>query len=406
MSSGRRRSGSRRRRRPTSDIPYLTQSEDLRAFCERARAVGRIGMDTEFVRDKTYYPKLALVQLIVEDQIYLVDPLDRIDLSPLDALVLDPDVEKVLHAATQDLEIFFYRTKAAPRNIFDTQVAAALVGLGHQVGYATLTKKVLGVSLTKDSQYTDWLRRPLSETQERYAAADVEYLFPLREHLVTQLEEMKRMPLLREECALLEPIDNYHSDPAESYRRIKGRRGVKGTRLSALRALGAWREKQAQKRNLPRRWVLPDDTLIALARNLPESLGELASIRGLSGRVQAQHGADILATIAKGRTQPPPASAEKAAELSARGRAAMELVSALVRSLCHAQRIAPAVVSTTAVIEDLVAQWEADSLEKSDNPLLKGWRSELFGSELIDFLNGTIQVSLDSETGLLVIHRP
>ncbi len=372
------------------------------ALCEQAGVAGRFGLDTEFVREKSYYSKLALVQIAVNDTFVLIDPLANLDLAPLDALMLDPTVLKVLHAATQDLEIFYDRTGSVPVNIFDTQVAGSIVGVGHQVGYGSLTERVLGVALKKTSQYTNWLQRPLSAAQESYALDDVRYLLPLMDALMARLTELKRVDAVQEEMQLLSRESLYSVDVAHLAKRIKGGRGLKGAQRNVLLRLTAWREDEAQHRDVPRRWVVADDSLAALARAAPVRERELSSIRGLHPREIKRSGPDILAAIKAGKADPVPEKAPPRAR-AAQGDLGGDFVHLLLKILCQEASIAPAAVATTAVIDELVASWHAGTLEQDGSPLLTGWRGELFGARLLGFMEGRFSVHFSPETGRPVL---
>lgn len=380
--------------------PYLDDA-GLRSYCERARAAGRLALDVEFIRERTYFPRIALVQLAVGDDAALVDPLGECDPAPLDDVISDRAVVKVLHAAVQDLEIFFVRTRRPPANIFDTQIAAALVGLGGQLAYGALVQKMLGVSIPKGESYTDWLQRPLSREQERYALSDVAHLLPLHDRLSERLRELGREAWVAEECAHFEEPGLYEQDPSTVWRRVR-RSGALGPRgLAILRELAGWREAEAREDDRPRRRVLEDDTLVELARMAPATLDDLRRFRGLHPRALARSGEAIVAAIQRGLAIPDAdcPRTEPFEKLDQDAALAAEFLDACLRALASRASIAPGTIGTRAEIEELVARHRAGTLHEGDVPIFRGWRRTLIGDDLLAFLRGETAVSLDPASG-------
>lgn len=379
----------------TPVTPITSQSE-LDSICARAGAAGRFGLDTEFVRDETYYSRLALLQLAVGEEVALVDPLADIDLSPLEALVNDESVVTVLHAGTQDLEIFFQRTGRPAASVFDTQVAGAMCGLGHQVGYAQTVQSVLDVQLSKGSQRSDWLRRPLRAKQLEYAADDVRYLLPLMDVMLEQLGERGRKDVAAAEMARLCDPDRFRVTAASVAARLKGASRLRPRELAIVRRLVAWREEQARRRDIPRRWVVADAPLVDLARDPPTTERELSHIRGLHRRETERSGRAILAAIRTGQADPLPEGPK--VDVSRSANPAGPIVRAVVEALCKSADIAPVMVCTSQSVDLLVAAHADGRLEQAGSPLLEGWRGELLGKPLLAFLEGRLAIRMDPET--------
>ena len=247
-----------RRVNQSSSINILTRADELVEFCSRVRKHGSLALDTEFERERTYKPILQLVQAATPDEAVIVDPLELRDLTPLWQLVADPKIETILHAASQDLEIYWEQAHELPRNLFDTQVAGALLGMGEQPGYADLLRRVLDVRLKKHERVTDWGRRPLSEGQLRYALDDVAYLHELRDELTRDLEELGRRDWLDEELSYYEDIETFEVDKTRLWMRVSRHRSLRARGLAILRELAAWREDKARTRNIPRGRVIQD----------------------------------------------------------------------------------------------------------------------------------------------------
>ena len=297
----------------------ITTTEALAAFCARAATVPYVTVDTEFLRERTYFAQLCLVQLALpgkdEDDAVLVDPLaEGMSLDPLYELFRNEAVVKVFHAARQDLEIFYVEGDVVPKPLFDTQVAAMVCGFGDQVGYETLVRKIAKSSLDKSSRFTDWSRRPLSDAQKTYALGDVTHLRQIYEFLAKQLEKTNRTAWVEEELGQLTNPDNYVVEPAQAWRRLKVRSNA-GKFLAVLKELAAFREAYAQERNVPRNRVIKDDALMEVASTKPKSIGDLGKSRLLQrgpqgrsgrwsfGRRQTRSG-DAIRAIPKPATRP------------------------------------------------------------------------------------------------------
>ena len=361
---------------------------------EQARAVGRIGLDTEFMRERTYAPKLCLLQIAIDDDIWLIDPLEDVDLAGIALLVGDPEVEKVLHAAKQDLEIFYVGFGAKPVNVFDVQIAAGFAGLGASLPYGRLVEETTGKRLEKGESYTDWCRRPLTAAQQRYAADDVRYLIRVADELLSRLAQQGRDSWAREEMQIaLEDETSYAVDPAKAWRKVSGRGNLSGKQLGVLVELARWREETAARRDIPRGWVMKDVALIELARRRPRSKAEIMAVRGISEKDAVRLASEIVQAVERGIEAPavaqdpsPPRSAQ------ARARMLSGLADALVRARCNHAGIAPELVATRGELEAIILDLVTGGADGSRHRLLRGWRRELAGQGVLDLAEGRIAV--------------
>jgi ribonuclease D len=369
----------------------ITTTDALAAFCSSQADSSYITVDTEFVRESTYYPQLCLVQVAGESDAAAIDTLaEGLDLEPLFALLRKPDLLKVFHAARQDLEIFYTMMGAVPAPVFDTQVAAMVLGFGDQVGYEVLVNKILGHSLDKSSRFTDWSRRPLTDRQIDYAMADVDHLRPIYEELQGRLDENGRAHWLTEEMRILTAEDTYRNDPDVAWKRLKAR-GLKPRALAVLQKVAAWREREAQRRNTPRNRVVRDDTVLDIAGSMPSTADDLRRIRGLGKNIpDGRTGQEILAAVKeavdipredlpkmKRREQPPPGVAPT-----------MELLKVLLKAKCDQEGIASRLIATADDLEKLAMDDEADV------QALKGWRRELFGEDALNLKHGRLALTV------------
>lgn len=372
-------------------IQYVDNSQSLSDLCQQLAGSQWLAVDTEFHREKTYYPELCLIQVANDDIIACVDPLAVDDLTPLLDLFYREDMTLVFHAARQDLELFFLLRDSLPAHVFDTQLAATVLGYGDQIGYGNLVKQCLNVDLDKAHARTDWRQRPLSSEQLEYAADDVRYLRSLYHQLNDKLTETGRRSWLKEDFAALSAVKTYQEDPNKSWLRIKGAGRLKPAQLAVLQQLGALREQRAVKHNLPRRWVLKDDVMLDLARFAPASTEAMKKIRGLEQRDIDRHGKAILEAIEKGKAIP---KAEwpvikYPTPLSNQQDAVVDALMALLRQRCDEQNITPAAVASRKDVEALV--------RGEDTSLQQGWRHEIVGQQLEDFLNGKLSLSASTE---------
>ncbi len=370
----------------------ITDTKTLVSFCNDVRAAPYVTVDTEFLREKTYYATLCLVQIGHAEHFAAVDALaPGIDLAPLFELMNDPGIVKVFHAAKQDLEIFYRLCGRVPAPLFDTQIAATVCAFGEQPGYATLVHKMLDIELDKASQATDWAVRPLTQRQIDYALGDVIHLCPIYEQLQQRLAESGRAAWVKEEMEDLLEEGNYRVDPEQSWRRIKVRRPSRET-LVVLRELAAWRERAAINRDLPRNWVIRDDALAEIAQHLPKNRQQLARTRGL--RESIAHGKDggaILEAVARALARPEdewPTLPERREALSGH-ETLVALLQALLKLRCEAKGVAMKLVATRADL-DLLA-----TSEEPDIRALHGWRREVFGKDALALREGRLALTGD-----------
>ena len=390
------------------DGTLATTDHEVEAIAERIRAAGAFTLDLEFVPEGRYVPELGLVQVGwpagAADgalEVAAIDPLAA-DSEPVLALVADPAIVTVTHAAQGDLALLAHRFGIHGQAVRDTQIAAAFLGLGDQIGYGPLVERLLGVYLHKGSQYTEWLQRPLTPEQLTYALDDVRYLGAIWEELRDELVERDRLDWVLEECARLAVSAARRLPPEESYRRVKGWSGLRSRPLGALRELAAWREREALRGNRPPSRVLNDRSLVELARTAPGSEDGLASVRGVDAGVVRHHGAELLRAIRDGAADPPELEQARA-PLPPRGEVWAAALHGLVRARALSARVAPRFVGPRSDIEAVVRWWlEGDREELPDVPLLRGWRGELVGAAALEWLRGdaALVVDPDSEAGI------
>ncbi|CAM4155659.1 ribonuclease D [Palleronia rufa] len=368
----------------------ITDTETLAAFCDRARSFDYVTVDTEFLRERTYYSKLCLVQLAVpgdtDDDAVLVDPLAQgLSLDPLYALFRDTSVVKVFHAARQDVEIFVHDGKVVPDPMFDTQVAAMVCGFGEQVGYETLVRKIAKAQVDKSSRFTDWSRRPLTDAQKSYALADVTHLRPVYEHLAAELARSGRTAWVEEEMAVLTDPATYVTRPEDAWQRVKTRT-QSGRFLAIVRELAAFRESYAQSRDVPRSRVFKDDALVELASTKPQTEKDLAGSRLLLREARRGEIAEgILAAVARGQASDPESHPplDKRAFGPPVNPALADLLRVLLKARAESAGVAQKLVATSADL-DLIAGGARDL------PALTGWRRKVFGADALRLIAGEV----------------
>jgi len=369
----------------------ITTTAALTSFCQQLAQASYCTIDTEFMRERTYWSKLCLIQLAGPESAAAVDPLaDGLDLQPLYELLANPAVLKVFHAARQDIEIFFHATGQVPQPIFDTQVAAMVCGYGDAASYETLCNKLAGVQIDKSSRFTDWSQRPLTERQVDYAMADVTHLRVIYDKLAAQLAKTGRTEWVREEMAILTSPTTYQVNPSEVWRRLKFR-SDKPKLLAALRELAAWRELEAQRLNVPRARVLKDETLMEIAAQLPETTRDLARTRGLPpGFAESKQGAALMAALTMVKAMNPedyPAG-EARRHLPQGSGAVIDLLKVLLRQVSDDEGIAAKLIATSDDLEEIAVSDDADVLA------LKGWRRELFGDLALALKRGELALRI------------
>ncbi|MGD9000679.1 MAG: ribonuclease D [Granulosicoccaceae bacterium] len=355
---------------------YIDKPEQLQQLCRELGGCEWLALDTEFMREKTYYPQLCLIQINTGEKIYLVDAIALDDLSALCEKLEDPAITKIFHSASQDMELFYHLRGRVPAPLFDTQLAAALLGIPGQVSYATLVEKLCGASLDKSHARTDWSQRPLSEAQLRYAADDVEYLAQVYQLQRQQLAERGRESWHRDVCARLEAAELYANPPELAWQRLKGANRLPPQSLLILQRLAAWREQQAQHMDIPRRWVLADDCLFALADLRPQQPEELAEA-GLTAKQLKRFGTELLGVIANTLTVPQDQWPEPAKRHmpSKDEKALAKKIRQLIQAAAEQHEVDPALLAPRRDIDRLVRG-------KRDVAILQGWRAELVGEQL------------------------
>ncbi|MGH6973735.1 MAG: ribonuclease D, partial [Stellaceae bacterium] len=336
----------------------ITDRAALEAFCRGLAGAPYVTVDTEFMRDKTYWPQLCLVQLAGPAGAVAVDPLAQgMDLAPLHALMADPAILKVFHAARQDIEIFYNATGKVPAPIFDTQVAAMVCGFGESASYETLAARLAGAHIDKTSRFTDWARRSLTERQLKYAIADVAHLRPVYEKLAAQLDRSGRHGWLDEEMAVLTNPATYRLDPADAWKRLKVRSNNRRM-LALVRELAAWRETAAQQRNLPRSRIIRDEALVEIAAHAPTNTDELAHTRGLGkGFAEGKLGGEVLAVVARAAALPEADCPQPAPrrELPQGIGPLVELLRVLLKLRCEENHVATKLVAGSEDLELIAA---------------------------------------------------
>lgn len=362
---------------------YIENHADLVALCNELRNSSWFAIDTEFMREKSYYPQLCLIQVATEQVVACIDPQAIDDLGPLLDLLYDPAITKVFHAARQDLEIFHVMRGTPPAPVFDTQLGATLLGHGDQIGYGALVKETLGVELEKAHSRADWSLRPLTEEQLHYAADDVRYLVKVYLHQRAELEENGRLAWLQEDFATLCDPRTYENPPQDAWQRIKGVQLLKGAQLAVLQSIAAWREELAQQSNRPRRWILKDEIVFDIARHMPDSRDKLARIRGLEKGVLDRYGKLWLELVAAARALPKEQwpHLHIPVRLTPEQDALVDAMMALLRLRSLQHKVSPATLGSRRELERLL-QGDADC------PLLHGWRAQLVGHDLQGLLRG------------------
>jgi ribonuclease D len=369
----------------------IDTTEALDAVCRRLRAEPFVTVDTEFMRERTYWPELCLVQLAGLKEVVLIDTLaEGIDLAPLGELLADQAVMKVFHAARQDVEIFVLRFGDVPRPMFDTQIGAMVAGFGDQVGYDALVSGLTGGSIDKAHRFSDWSARPLSASQLAYAAADVTYLQEVYRRLRKRLEDEGRWEWVAEEMAVLANPDTYRTDPETVWERLKPRSNNRRF-LGVLKAIAAWREREAQRINIPRQRLLKDETLLEIAATAPANPEALARARGVTkGFAEGRSGASLLEAVAAAKVLPdsalPPAPASR--DVVRPSPALVSLLKVLLAACCEEHHVAPRLVASSDDIERLALE------EEPDIAALHGWRRRVFGEDALALRQGRVGLAV------------
>ena len=380
-----------------SDIDYaiITQTDDLSAFCQRAAVFPSITIDTEFIRERTYYPRLCLIQIATDDEAVIIDPMaDGISLEPLIELLNNENVLKVFHAARQDLEIFYHLSGKIPHPVFDTQVAAMVCGFGESVGYEGLVRQLTGDQIDKSSRFTNWAQRPLTQKQLDYAVSDVTHLRIVYAKLAKKLEQTNRISWIKEEMAELVAESTYDVHPEEAWQRLKLR-----TRspqfLIMVQAIAQWRETVAQKIDVPRGHVLKDEAVMDIAASKPKAVADLQKIRGMNRGLDKALLQDLIDVVAEAKAKPKSEAPEAppTRDMPPESRAAIELLRVLLKRQCDNKNVAQKLVATRNELE-LAAIGKLDQTH-----LTHGWRWEVFGKQASLLLDGKLGLTLNAKKG-------
>jgi ribonuclease D len=387
--------------------PLVTDQSEVDAIAASIEEGGEFALDLEFMTEGRYIAELSLVQVAWGDpgspSVAAIDPM-RVDISRLARLTGDDHVETVIHSAQADLALLGRLYGIRGEHVVDTQIGAAFLGMGDQIGYGALVERLTGVRLDKGAQFTEWSRRPLSEEQLRYALDDVRYLLSAWAEMREALEARGRLGWVAEECDRLAETWAERPAPDEMYRRIRGWNGLRHRNQGALRALAAWREEESLRANRPPSWLMNDRTMLEIARRPPKDAAELSGVRGLGEGTIQRYGRQIVAAVRRGLEDPPPEEAP-APRIPNLGQAWPAILSGIVQARCREAEIAMRFVATRRDIDEVIAWWlVGDHTREPDVQLLQGWRRTLAGQDILDWLRGqtTVAVDPDTEAGISI----
>ncbi|NOS89016.1 MAG: ribonuclease D [Methylococcaceae bacterium] len=374
-------------------IQYINTPEQLSVLCAQIQSAPWLALDTEFLREKTYYPKFCLLQIATPEWVACVDPIALPQLDELFAAIANPDIVKVFHSCRQDLEIFYQCTGSIPGPVFDTQVAAPLLGFQDNPGYAMLVSSLLNINLNKAHTRADWSKRPLSKDQIEYAADDVIYLCQVYQIMVQKLSDLGRLDWLAHDFAELSNPALYAVAPDKAWHKIKGKNKLTGRQLSIIQTLAQWREQTAQAEDRPKSWLLRDELLFDLAKLQPDTVEDLANVRGINERAVHRYGKELCQLIAAAKNRPPLPLYEKDRPLkkSQQQEAILDILTALVRIRAEENALNPTILATRKDLEELMFN------DDEDCPLLHGWRYTMAGKELVGLLQGQLLLGIEEE---------
>ncbi|MDA0270453.1 MAG: HRDC domain-containing protein [Chloroflexi bacterium] len=381
--------------------PLISDPDEVASIAGEIARAGSFSLDLEFMTEGRYLAELSLVQVGWGDpsmpKVAAIDPLS-VDARPVVTLVGDPSVTTVIHSAQADLALIGAAFHVRGRNVVDTQIGAAFLGLGDQIGYGALIEHTSGIRLDKGAQFTEWSRRPLSDEQIRYALDDVRYLPEAWRQLQGDLRTRGRLDWVMEECDRLAETWAERVPPEEMYRRVRGWNALRPRSQGALRALAAWREEESLRANRPPSWLVNDRTMLEIARRPPDSVDELRAVRGLGEGTAQRYGEAIIAAARRGMDNPPDTEAPPP-RLPNRGQSWPAVLSGIVQARCREASIASRFVATRREIDDVIAWWlVGDHSSEPDLPLLSGWRRELVGDDILEWLRGETAVVVDPDT--------
>lgn len=376
-----------------TNIQYINTPDQLVKLCEQIKKEPWLALDTEFLREKTYYPKFCLLQIATPEWVACIDPIALPSLDILFEVLYSPSIVKVFHSCRQDLEIFYQLTGKLPEPIFDTQIAAPLLGFQENPGYAMLVSSLLNVNLNKAHTRADWSKRPLIDAEIQYAADDVIYLCKIYQMMLQKLAELGRADWLERDFAELSNPDLYEVKPEKAWLKIKGKNKLTGKQLSIVQTLSEWREKTAQSEDRPKSWLLRDEMLFDLAKLQPETVSELANVRGINERAVNRYGAELcqLITAAKDRAPIPLNEKGRPAKKTQQQEAILDILTALVRIRAEENLLNPIILATRKDLEMLLFN------DDDECPLMLGWRFKMAGRELVGLLKGELLLGIESD---------
>lgn len=360
---------------------WIDRGEQLEELVDTLAAYPALGLDTEFLRERTFFPRLCLLQIAAGAQVWCVDTLQGFALAPLERLLSAARARKIIHSARQDIEAYYVSTGHVLSGVFDTQVAAGCIGLKPQIGYAELVRTLLGIELPKGQTRTDWSKRPLSAAQLAYAADDVRYLEEIAARLTERLQALGREQWVLEECAALEDPRLYEIEPEQAWKRLKGARALSAAARARLKSLAAWRERRALERDLPRGWVLPDTALLDLAQRNPRDRKALGAIRSVPASIGEATASGLLEALEEVTVLPPEEDAAPGRDRppSAEEKEALIRLAARLDTEAAALGVSPEVLATRAELKALVAG-------EREVGVLRGWRRGVIGLQLLEAL--------------------
>ena len=368
----------------------IDDDSQLKAFVKRCCTSPYMAIDTEFLREKTYYARLCLIQVAIEGEVAIIDPFAIKDITLLNDALTSPDVVKIFHASSQDIEILYHETGVVPRPVFDTQVAAALLGKSQQASYSSLVSSYCSVNLPKKDSFTDWSQRPLKDSQIRYAADDVVYLPQIYYDMVEVLNEKNRLHWLDEAFEEISSPEKYEIKPEERYRKLRRVNQLNAQQMAAAREFAAWRELKAQKINVPRKWIVSDERIVEACRREARTIDELFMVRGMRESLRAEDARQAVACIKKGLSCPK----EQLPQVHEKPKnehnvdIVVDLMNAVVHLRARENHIAPQTLAPQAELMKL-ARGHDDECE-----LLKGWRYKVIGKELKELLKGKFSLRI------------
>lgn len=374
-------------------IQYIDTPEQLASLCKQIKTEPWLALDTEFLREKTYYPKFCLLQIATPAWVACIDPIALPSLEMLFEAIYDPAIIKVFHSCRQDLEIFYQLTGKLPAPVFDTQVAAPLLGYQDNTGYAMLVSNLLNINLNKAHTRADWSKRPLTEAQIQYAAEDVIYLCKIYQLIDQKLTELGRSDWLKQDFAELSNPDCYTVVPEKAWLKLKGKNKLTGKQLSIVQTLAQWREKTAQSEDRPKSWLLKDELIFDMAKLQPETVSELATVRGINDRVVNRYGKELCQLITAAKSRQPATLNEKGKQVkkTQQHEAILDILTALVRIRAEENLLNPSILATRKDLEELMFS------DNDDCQLMHGWRYSMAGKELVGLLSGQLYLGIETD---------